>query len=151
VQESALQLTLANGSRVISLPGDEKSIRGYSSVALLIIDEAARVEDALYSSVRPMLAVSQGQLVALSTPFGRRGWFWEAWSGEERWRRVEVTADQCPRIPAAFLAEERRALGENWYMQEYFCRWLSAVGAVFNPNDIEAAFVPGVRALEFPA
>jgi hypothetical protein len=37
--ESALRLELANGSRVVSLPGDEKNIRGYSGVALLVIDE----------------------------------------------------------------------------------------------------------------
>src|SRR5262249_2111481 len=72
VQESALQMQLANGSRVISLPGDEQTIRGYSGVATLIVDEASRVPDALYYAVRPMLAVSRGRLVALSTPFGKR-------------------------------------------------------------------------------
>jgi hypothetical protein len=150
VQESALQITLVNGSRVISLPGDEKSIRGFSSVALLIVDEAARVEDALYASVRPMLAVSSGQLVALSTPFGRRGWFHEAWAGPDPWRRVKVTADQCPRISPEFLAAERRAIGARWFAQEYLCEFLTAIGAVFSGEDIDAAFVPSVRPLEFP-
>src|SRR5262249_36509381 len=98
VQESALSMELANGSPIVSLPGEEGSIRGYSRVALLVIDEAARVDDALYNSVRPMLAVSRGRLVALSTPFGRRGWFWEAWSGAEPWQRVKITAPECPRI-----------------------------------------------------
>jgi hypothetical protein len=35
-QESALSLELANGSRIISLPGSEETIRGYSGVALLV-------------------------------------------------------------------------------------------------------------------
>jgi hypothetical protein len=39
--ESALRLELSNGSRVISLPGTERTIRSFASVALLIIDEAA--------------------------------------------------------------------------------------------------------------
>src|SRR4051812_245616 len=60
VSESALRMELANGSRVISLPGTEGTVRGFSGVALLIIDEAARVADALYGAVRPMLAVSRG-------------------------------------------------------------------------------------------
>src|SRR5581483_1033455 len=64
VQESALSMELANGSRIISLPGDEETIRGYSDVTLLVIDEASRVPDALYYSVRPMLAVSRGRLMA---------------------------------------------------------------------------------------
>jgi hypothetical protein len=42
---------------------------------MLVIDEASRVDDTLYLAVRPLLAVSGGRLVALSTPFGKRGWF----------------------------------------------------------------------------
>ena len=56
--ETALTLTLENGSRIVSLPGKEGTVRGYSGVRLLAIDEAARVPDDLYASVRPMLAVS---------------------------------------------------------------------------------------------
>jgi hypothetical protein len=137
--ESALRLELANGSRVVSLPGDEKNIRGFSGVALLIIDEAARVDDALYCSVRPMLAVSQGRLVALSTPFGKRGWFHDEWHGESEWERVKITAEGCPRISPTFLAEERRALGERWYRQEYGCSFEDTIDAVFAWADIQAA------------
>jgi hypothetical protein len=104
VQESALTLELANGSRIISLPGDEETIRCYSGVRLLVIDEAARVPDALYYSVRPMLAVSRGQLVCLSTPFGKRGWFYDEWHGSQTWERVKITATHCPRIDPGFLA-----------------------------------------------
>jgi hypothetical protein len=73
--ESALRLELRNGSRIVSLPGDETTIRGYSGVRLLVVDEAVRVPDDLYFSIRPMLAVSGGRLVCLSTPFGKRGFF----------------------------------------------------------------------------
>src|SRR5262249_59610271 len=73
--ESALRVEFANGSRILLLPGKESTVRGFSDVALLIIDEAARVPDALYYSVRPMLAVSQGRLVALPTPFANPRFF----------------------------------------------------------------------------
>ena len=137
--ESAHRLELANGSRVVALPGVEETIRCYSGVALLIVDEAARVSDDLYRGVRPMLAVSQGQLVALSTPFGRRGWFFEEWIGANVWERVKITADECPRIPAEFLAEERRSLGDRWFAQEYLCSFEETVGAVFSHSDIQGA------------
>jgi hypothetical protein len=131
--ESALRLELANGSRVVSLPGTEGTSRGYSGAALLVIDEAARVDDALYRSVRPMLAVSRGRLVALSTPFGKRGWFYDAWEqGGAGWKRVRITAHQCHRISPAFLAEEQRALGEHWFRQEYECSFEETVDAVFS-------------------
>jgi hypothetical protein len=145
--ESALRIELANGSRIVSLPGDEATVRGFSGVALLLIDEAARVADALYYAVRPMLAVSQGRLVALSTPFGKRGWFHDEWYGHGEWERVKVTAEECPRITPDFLAEERRALGERWYRQEYLCSFEDTIDAVFAYADIQAALSDSVKPL----
>jgi hypothetical protein len=148
VQESAASLTLANGSRVVSLPGKEETIRCYSGVRLLILDEAARVPDVLYRSVRPMLAVSGGCLVALSTPFGKRGWFYQSWTGKERWERVKVTARQCPRISEEFLREELEAMGPKWFGQEYDpLSFEDAEGQVFAGEDIEAALSDDVRPL----
>jgi hypothetical protein len=146
--ETATELRLANDSRIISLPGTEQTIRGYSGVKLLVIDEASRVPDALYFSVRPMLAASRGRLVVLSTPFGRRGFFFEVWeNGGADWDRVRVTAADCPRIPPDFLEEERRALGERWYRQEYFCSFEDSVDAVFSQADINAAMQGEVQPL----
>jgi len=136
---TARRLEFANGSRVLSLPGTERTVRGFSEVALLVIDEAARVDDALYYAVRPMLAVSGGRLAALSTPYGKRGWFHDEWHGEGEWERVRVTAEQCPRISKEFLAEERKALGERWYRQEYLCDFAETIDAVFSYADIQAA------------
>lgn len=147
--ESALRIEFANGSRVVSLPGDEGTIRGFSGVTLLIIDEAARVLDDLYCAVRPMLAVSHGTLIALSTPFGQRGWFYEAWRSSEEWERIRVTAEQCPRITPEFLAQEKRVLGERWFRQEYMCSFEDTIDAVFSAADIEAAMSDDVQPL-FP-
>ena len=85
-----LGMELRNGSRIEALPGTEKTIRGFSGVELVIVDEAARVPDELYYAVRPMLAVSGGRLMMLSTPYGRRGVFYEEWTGGEGWERYEV-------------------------------------------------------------
>jgi hypothetical protein len=147
VQESALTMELSNGSRIIALPGDEETIRGYSGVTTLIVDEAARVLDHLYLSVRPMLAVSRGRLVCLSTPFGRRGWFFDTWHGEQRWERVKIVASECPRISAEFLDEELKALGERWFRQEYLCSFEETVDSVFTYDDVMAACTDGVRPL----
>ncbi len=138
--ETRLSLELENGSRVVSLPGKEQTIRGFSAVALLVCDEAARIPDELYYSVRPMLAVSGGRLIALSTPFGTRGWWYEAWRSAEPWERFEVPATECPRISPAFLEEERRTLGDWWFRQEYLCEFLDAQTQAFRREDIERAF-----------
>src|SRR3712207_1309614 len=70
--ERKLSLELENGSRIVTLPGTEKTVRGFSGAALLIVDEASRVADELYFAVRPMLAVSGGALIMLTTPYGKR-------------------------------------------------------------------------------
>lgn len=145
-QESALRMELSNGSRVVSLPGKETTVRGFSGVRLLAVDEAARVPDELYYSVRPMLAVSGGRLVALSTPFGTRGWWYEAWRSEEPWERYEVPAAECPRISEEFLEEERRSMGEWWWAQEYGCEFLDAETQPFGREDVERAFEEEVEA-----
>jgi hypothetical protein len=146
-QESALRLELTNGSRIISLPGTEQKIRGFSGVGLLIIDEAARVADELYFSVRPMLAVSGGRLVALSTPFGKRGWFHHEWTSGDGWHKVQVTAEQCPRISPEFLAEERKALGPWWYRQEYECEFVDVVDQIFSYETVMGALSNDVQPL----
>src|SRR5262245_28746149 len=107
IGESVLKLELANGSRILSVPGSEKTIRGLSKVTLVIIDEAARVPDELMAALRPMLAVTEhgGRLIMLSTPFGKRGEFFRAFTeGGDEWTRVSVPASACPRITQEFLA-----------------------------------------------
>ena len=147
-QETQLTLTLENRSRVVSLPGQEATVRGFSGVDLLIVDEAARVPDELYLSVRPMLATSAGRLVALSTPYGKRGWFFREWTTEgSDWEKVSGRADQCSRIPMKFLEEERRALGLRWYRQEYLCCFEDVIDAVFSQTDIDAALCDDVPPL----
>jgi hypothetical protein len=147
--ETKLTLELANGSRLVALPGNEARIRSYSGVRLLLFEEAARTPDALYKSLRPMLAVSGGKLIALSTPAGARGWFYDEWKDRKAWDYFEVKATDCPRIPAAFLQEEEQKLGWYWYSQEYLLAWNDPIAAAFRHQDIEAAFTE-VEQWQFP-
>jgi len=125
--DTKLSVRFANGSRVIALPGSEKTIRGISAVTLLVLDEAARIPDELYKSVRPMLAVSGGRLVLLSTPFGPTGFFYEIWEqGGSEWEKFKITANDCPRISKEFLEEEKRSLGSIYFQQEYMCSFIAS-------------------------
>jgi hypothetical protein len=148
--ESTLRLELENGSRVIALPGKEATVRGLSGVRLLILDEASRVSDELYVAVRPMLAVSGGRLLVMSTPFGRRGFFFREWTEGQAWERMEVHADACPRISPAFLAEERAALGKHLYAQEYECAFLATEAEAFDWASVERAIRADVAPLWAP-
>jgi hypothetical protein len=145
-EDSRLTLKLTNGSRICCLPASETTIRGFSAASLIIEDESAFVEDSVYVAIRPMLAVSQGRLMLLSTAHGKRGHFFVEWSSDaDAWERVKVTANECPRISPDFLVDERRALGETRYMQEYFCSFADRDGAVFAHDAVMAAVCAGVE------
>src|SRR5215217_2848125 len=147
IAERKLGLELENGSRVVTLPGTEKTIRGYSGAALLIVDEAARVDDGLYYALRPMLAVSKGRLMMLSTPAGRRGVFFEEWTEGIGWERYEVSVNRVPRISERFLKEERRALPARIFRQEYECSFEETDDQVFSYEDVTAAISDEVAPL----
>jgi len=142
-----LGMELTNGSRIEALPGTEKTVRGFSGVDLLVVDEASRVADELYYAVRPMLAISGGRLMLLSTPYGKRGVFFEEWSQGEGWERYEVPAAECPRIPTSFLDEERRALPAWIYRQEYECSFEETEDQVFSHELVSAAVTDEVTPL----
>jgi hypothetical protein len=138
-RDNNLKLELANGSRIVSLPGTEATIRGYSNAALLVLDEAARIPEALYLSVRPFLAVSGGALVCVSSAYAKMGFFYEEYTGSNRWERYKIKATECPRISPEFLEEERRAMGDLFFEREYGCVFSEATDAVFRDVDIQAA------------
>jgi hypothetical protein len=142
-------LLFPNGSRMIGLPGNENTLRGLSSVGLMIIDEAARVGDEIYRALRPMLAVANGDLWLLSTPAGRRGFFYENWTAASpEWRRISIPATECPRISAAFLEEERAQMGHAAFRQEYLCEFVDD-GVLLFDRDLVRATVQDVATMEF--
>ncbi|MFZ3353134.1 MAG: terminase family protein [Xanthobacteraceae bacterium] len=138
-QESLTRMELGNGSRIISLPGSEKTVRGYSGATLIVMDEASRVPDELLAAVRPMLATTNGKFIALSTPAGKRGWFYESWTNGEGWERISVKGVDCPRISAEFLAEERVAHGPMRFAQEYECEFIDPETSAFSSDLIAKA------------
>jgi hypothetical protein len=147
--ESALEMEFRNLSRIVALPGgSEATIRGFSGVSLLIVDEASRVSDQLYQAVRPMLAVSGGRIVLLTTPFGKRGFFHHEWEeGGRDWHRTKITAYDCPRISREWLEVERKAIGDWWFRQEHLCEFVESIDSVFLYDDIQRALDADVQPL----
>ena len=138
--DNEMSMLFPNGSRIVGLPGNEGTIRGFSAVSLLLVDEASRVPDDLYLAVRPMLAVSGGGLWLMSTPCGKRGFFWETWDrGGPEWEKVGVTAYECERIRKEVLEVDRQAMGERRFRQEYLCEFGEAEDAVFDMDLVRGA------------
>lgn len=145
---SALSVEFSNGSRVVALPGNEETVRSFSGVNELLLDEASRIPDSLYYSVRPMLAVSKGTLMLLSTPWGKRGFFYKEYSEfADAWKIYKVVATECPRITTEFLQEELRAVGDLWFRQEYLCEFVDTIETVFSEDLIKNLVDPNIKPL----
>lgn len=123
VSDAALSLRFANGSRILALPGRPASPRSLSDVDLVVLDEAAWTSDELFHAIVPVLAASDGDLVALSSAPEEEGlgWYWREWTNEGRisfaeapttaadeWHRTLVTALDVPHLSRRVLDEQRR-------------------------------------------
>lgn len=142
--EARMHLELVNGSRIVALPGTERTVRGFSDANLVIIDEAARIPDDLYLGIRPMLVVSGGALMLVSTPWGRRGVFYQEWEGGSGWERYHVPDTEVPRFSRADL-EEERLRGERYYRQEFLCEFVETEDQVFDQDAVMGAVEPDVE------
>jgi hypothetical protein len=141
--DNAASLMFPNGSRIVGLPGTEATVRGFSAVSLILIDEAALVDNVMYQSLTPMLAVGDGDLWMMSTPRGQRGFFYDTWNaGGDEWHRVSVKATECERIPASFLDNERRGMDAAWFGQEYLCEFTVNGRDMYDRQIIEDSFEP---------
>lgn len=129
VQDATGLLRLRNTSRIISLPGNARAVRGYAP-ALVVVDESSWVADETYAALRPLLAASHGRLVAQSTPGSKVGWFYELWESDlgDDWLRLEVPAGDVPFIDPAFLAREQRELPPEVYAAEYETTFSAGLG-----------------------
>jgi Terminase large subunit, T4likevirus-type, N-terminal len=149
-------LELRNGSVIEALPAVERTTRGYS-VDLLVVDEAAAVPDEDYFGLLPALIATRGEQVLLSTPRGKRGFFFELWhsaaeplSAAGDWQRIMVRSNEVERIQPEDLELFRHTMPEEFFRQEFFCEFLDTEGSLFGYDDIERALAAGedVEAIE---
>lgn len=144
--DTKLAVQFANGNRFVARPGSEKTARSFSAVTLLLEDEASRVLDDLYNATRPMLSVSGGRHILMSTPFGKRGHFYKIWTEQrDLWESYEIPAEKCPRISKEFLVEEKRT--NPWFEQEYHCHFMETEDQYFSNHTIGKLFDGSIKPL----
>lgn len=144
------EIGLTNGSRVVSLPGTEGTVRGFANVKLLVIDEAARVDDEVFASVLPMVG-GDGQMMALSTPWGMRGWFYElcADSPTNGWEQHRITVYDSAQWDEKRIAEAKASVGRFVFDSDYLASFLDTDDQVFSTQDVRRAFTDELQPL-FP-
>ena len=126
--------------KIIGLPASERNIRGFGGAGLVIYEEASRIPEWVFKASGAFTAIGEGKRIYISTPFGKRGEFYRLWSEPAAdVVRLSVAGAGCPRISPAFLAGERRKLGDLWYRQEYCCEFVDIAEQMFSTDRVEAA------------
>jgi hypothetical protein len=143
--DNTFSVELMNGSRALAMPGaDDASIRGLSIDGDLVIDEAARVNDALFEASRPMLIrhAAKARMILLSTAWARLGFFYRVWSEGDPadWLKIEAKIDECRHISEANLDRERRSMSPAAFAREYENQFDSTESRFFDIDSIDAAF-----------
>ncbi|MBI2299833.1 MAG: hypothetical protein HYU66_12975 [Armatimonadetes bacterium] len=143
VHQSDMTVELTGGGRVLVGSLDQAdNLRGAGTGLVgIIVDEAAFVPDyAVENVLRPMLMDCNGWLLAISTPKGRRGWFYRYWlrgqSGDVQdaayrsWSMPTWTNPTLPNIEAE-IDDLRNSMPENVFQQEIAAAFVDDVGQVF--------------------
>jgi hypothetical protein len=126
----ATQAEFANGGRVLTRKAKESTARGFHGVSLLVMDESSRISDELSAAIGPSIAISKGRKMAISTPFGKRGWFYENWckandpQEQSLWKPMFRPWRGCPRITPAIVENYRQENGDDMVRQEFECEFL---------------------------
>jgi hypothetical protein len=125
------KLILTNGCKIYALPAGRSgyTIRGYS-IDLLIADEAAYIAEPVWIALIPMLAVTKGKLILLSTPFGKGGYFFDSF-GDIDFKQFHLSSEDCPRIPKTFLLKEKGRMTKMEYAQEYLGEFIEEFSQLF--------------------
>jgi hypothetical protein len=148
-------IKLTNGSIIRSLPTgmSGNNIRGYT-INGLIADEAAYIDDNVWTSVTPMLMTTNGWLWLVSTPRGKEGYFYERYK-DPAFKVFHVNSEQVMKdreISAfwslgqrdgalAFLESEKKRMSVKQYAQEYLGEFVEDLRRWFSDDLINRSCI----------
>lgn len=126
---SRAEIRFANGARIVAIPANPDTARGYS--ANLVLDEFAIHERpfdiwaAIYPSITNPLN-GQKRLRIVSTPKGRGNKFADLWEHNEKYSKHKVTIEDAVRMGLPIDIEELKAGVDDpdIWAQEYMCEFI---------------------------
>jgi phage FluMu gp28-like protein len=119
-RDTRTEINFDNRSRIKVVPigRDGENVRTYTA-DMIIVDEAAFINEEIFQQVlSPMLAVTDGDFIIISTPYGKQGFFWNKWSKENNWFTKQVPSWENPKIGANYIEEQREQLTSIQFKQE---------------------------------
>ncbi len=126
---SRSEIRFANGARIIAIPANPDTARGYSGNLVLdefaIHEKPAEIWAAIYPSItNPLTGVKKLRIV--STPKGRGNKFADLWEHNEKYSKHKVTIEDAVRMGLPIDIEELKAGVDDpdIWAQEYMCEFI---------------------------
>lgn len=130
-------IELKNGSKIIcKAVGDTgASMRG-PTVTLLVLDEAALIPDRAWVAIEPVISVSKGRTMLLSTGQCKKGFFYKSTLNPDI-EQFHISARDCPRHTKEFLDKKEAELSPVAFGQEYLGEFLDDYNRKFTDEWID--------------
>ena len=135
---------LPNGAKIFALPSTTKSVVGYTA-NVIIVDEAALVDDEVIGYLWRSLARTNGKIWLLSTPRGQVGLFFAIWHDDSNnWHRVKATIADATYMDPAFIQEQKQLFPAT-FRQDFHCEFLQAPGRLFTIEKLKRCVDPALN------
>lgn len=132
---STLSIEFKNGAEILfKSAGSGENLRGDTVTGILIIDEAAFIEDDIIDTILPTIDANNANLMFISTPLFTSGRFYEEYISEAPDKLVLdwTTYDTSCFLSATRLEEYRKKLSPNKFKSEYLGQFITENGLLFN-------------------
>lgn len=136
--DSLLEIEFINGSTILFKSAEQRdNLRGYTYTGLLCIDEAAYIQDEIYSIVKPSTDVHKTPVLIVSTPKFRLGFFFELFAKGLTGDYPNITSydfnnfDTSMLLSVEALEMYRQMLPKNQFLTEYLGEFMDSDSSVF--------------------
>lgn len=139
--ESFLEITFRNGSTIAFCSAEQgENLRGYTVSGVLIVDEAAYIEDEVFDAVLPTTDIHKAPIIIVSTPRFRVGFFYDYYvDGLSRNDTISSydwsSYDKSALISPARLEFYRRRMNKTKFTQDYLGEFCDLGFGVFGEFD----------------
>lgn len=146
--EMLLTIDLINGSSIFFKSAEQRDgLRGYHINGILILDEAAYLPDDILSLVLPWRSVAKANMVVVSTPRLKDGFFYRYFMQGMARENNTVSIDWNDYDTSELLNDEQKkvyqtVLPHNQYLTEIEGQFIEGDGMVFS-HILEAVAEPG--------
>ena len=154
VNESELEITLVNNSRIRIRSADNYDALRGSKYNFLVMDEVADIkEDCWYQVLRPTLSDTQGDALFIGTPKGRGSWFYDLYQQYKEnsdWNSYQFTTVDGGNVTESEIESAQRDLDDRTFQQEYLAKFVDYSGMIFYAFDFDRHVkpLPGIDTID---